>query len=189
VTTVALDCPAAYPDRLCSGQAAQSAPACPTSCTSDAECSAGHHCDGTCVPDVPDGGACDETSDCTSRHCQNHFCCQGGDCCDVAAACPAGYRAAASCDDGASCQGHRVDATCVASTCGSSSAIADDSGCGPGVEASACGLFDSLFCSGAQTQTPPACPTACVGDEACDDAAHCDDTCVADVPDGGVCLG
>ena len=176
-----------YQPIFCSGSANQTPPSCPTTCTSDAQCRAGFHCDGTCVPNVADGGACDEASDCSSGHCRNGFCCSGGDCCDVAASCPASYRESPTCGETASCQGTRVDATCVGSVCGRSNPIGDDTACGPGVTANTCGLYSSIVCSGSVNQTPPTCPTSCNGDAQCDANAHCDGVCVLDVVDGGVC--
>ncbi|MCC6619627.1 MAG: putative metal-binding motif-containing protein [Deltaproteobacteria bacterium] len=185
--TLAADCLPGYFDRYCDGTAAQATPTCATSCEDDAGCVDGWHCDGTCVPDVADGGACDEASDCRSGHCQNDYCCAGGDCCNVATSCPASYRAAPVCDVAGSCQGHRVDATCEGAVCGSTASLDDDRGCGVGVEANACGLYVSRFCAGTDPQAAPACPTGCALDAECDAAAHCDGTCVLDVPDGGTC--
>ena len=67
-----------------------------------------------CVLDLPDGNGCDEGSDCSSSHCQNNFCCSGGDCCALATDCPNSYRSASVCIDAATCQGTRSDATCAA---------------------------------------------------------------------------
>ena len=185
--TLALDCAPAYVPVYCSGGANQTAPACPTVCASDASCLAGFHCDGSCVANVVDGGVCDEASDCASGYCANGFCCSGGDCCAAPANCPASYRTSPSCGVGATCQGTRVDATCVSSVCGRSAPVDDDSACGPGVTANTCGLYVSVVCSGNSNQTPPTCPTSCSSDAQCDANAHCDGTCVLDVTNGGSC--
>ena len=52
-------------------------------------------------------------------------------------------------------------ALCVDAICGSSGAIDDDSACTDAVVADTCGLYDSVTCSGAQTQVAPTCPAGC----------------------------
>src|SRR5690606_10326579 len=74
----------------------------------DSLCIAAAHCDdGVCVLDEPNGGTCDEDSDCTSGHCENGFCCDDGQCCSVTSDCPGGGSFGATCDDSAGCQGSR----------------------------------------------------------------------------------
>jgi len=76
-----------YLDLYCDGTADQTPPICPSSCTLDSDCDPIAHCDGsTCQPDLPDGTGCDENGDCISGHCQNGFCCAGGECCGTAGA-------------------------------------------------------------------------------------------------------
>jgi hypothetical protein len=183
---VAQDC-APYQPVRCTGAVRQIAPICGAACGSDAECQPGFHCDVTCQPDVPDGLSCDEDSDCAGKRCANGFCCPSGNCCGTATDCPAGDHDAPSCDDAATCQGHRVDATCLGAVCGRGADIPDDQACDRGVVANPCGLYVDATCSGAVNQTSPACPAACVGDADCDPAAHCDGVCLADQPDGAVC--
>ncbi len=189
-TTQAIGCPAGYPPRFCDGAADQSAPVCPTTCTDETECSAGYHCDDTCVPNVLDGGGCDEHSDCASGRCDNGHCCAAGECCAVAGDCAdAPYVEAATCDTASACDGHRVDKVCGAgSRCVKSGPVDDDSACGPSVVANTCGDYVSVVCSGSASQpSAPACPTSCTLDAECDAAAHCDGTCVPDVIDGTIC--
>jgi len=189
-STQALVCPAGYPPRLCAGGADQTAPTCPTTCTNDNQCTSGYHCDGTCVPNVGDGGTCDENSDCSVGRCSNLHCCASGDCCAVAADCSdATWTEAATCDTASVCDGHRVDKVCGAgATCVKSSQVDDDSACGSGTVANTCADYNSVVCTGASNQpTAPACPTSCSNDNQCDASAHCDGTCVPDVPDGTSC--
>lgn len=177
-----------YPSVFCMGGTNQSTPTCATSCLSDSQCDANAHCDNNlCVLDLPDGNACDEGSDCTSSHCQNGFCCSGGDCCAMAADCPGTYRSASVCIDDATCQGTRSDAICTGNVCGTQPAIQDDTGCGTMTEADSCASFPSVFCNGTATQTRPSCQVACTLDSQCDNGSHCDGVCVPDITDGGVC--
>jgi len=188
--TQAITCPAGYPPRFCDGGADQSAPSCPATCNSDAQCSAGYHCDGTCVPNLPDGGSCDEASDCAGGRCQNLYCCASGDCCATAADCAdATWSEAATCDTASVCDGQRVDKLCGdGARCVKSAPVDDDSACGAGVVANTCGDYTSVTCTGAANQaSAPACPTSCINDSQCDPSAHCDGTCVPDVADGTGC--
>ena len=186
VETTALDCSPNTP-RFCTGTQSQNAPSCPSTCTTDAQCVEGYHCDGTCVPDVVDGGACNEGSDCVGGHCQNGFCCDSGDCCNVANDCPAAFRDPAMCIDGVTCQGERIDAVCAATKQCGSTIVQDDSGCDINVEANACGPYRTIYCSGAPQQSPPQCPFSCASDVACDNGFHCDTICLPDLPDGNFC--
>jgi len=173
---------------FCTGEADQTSPMCPTACTRDDECDAGAHCDTTCVPDEPDGGLCDEDSDCMSGHCQNNVCCRGGDCCRDATDCPASYSTAPVCDTPTSCQGHRDAAQCMDFQCSTMTGVGDDSACGTDVVASDCGLYPAQRCSGLPVQTAPTCAMACTSDSECDANAHCDlNACVPDQPDGEAC--
>ncbi len=64
--TWALEC-ALWTDIYCSGDADQTPPVCPVTCTTDAECDEEAHCDnGICEADYVNGIACDEDSDCTA---------------------------------------------------------------------------------------------------------------------------
>ncbi|MBK6577830.1 MAG: putative metal-binding motif-containing protein [Sandaracinaceae bacterium] len=177
-----------YPTVFCAGTSNQSAPTCATSCNVDGECDPNAHCDNNlCVLDLPDGNACDEGSDCGSSHCQNNFCCSGGDCCAMASQCPAIYSSASVCIDDATCQGTRSDAICTGNVCGTQAAIQDDSGCGTMTEADTCASFPSVFCNGMSTQSRPSCQAACTLDSQCDSGSHCDGLCIPDITDGGVC--
>lgn len=167
---------------------------CATTCDNggtddDTFCVAGAHCDGgTCVMDTPDGSACDEDSDCMVGRCDNGFCCGTGTCCSVTADCPGGGGVARVCDNDTTCQGTRGETECMASVCQTMSGIPDDTACGPATLARDCGLYDSVYCTGASDQTPPTCATSCSGDAACIDAAHCEfGDCIRDRPPGGVC--
>ena len=179
----------AFADVYCSGAGEQPDPPCAGACADDAECDPDAHCDGTCQPDLPDGRVCDEDSDCASAHCANGFCCGAGDCCSVAADCPARYSQAPLCEQADTCQGHRRDAVCDASSCTTSDSIDDDRGCSAAVVANECGLYPAQRCTGAADQQAPGCPDGCVLDADCDPAAHCDGGhCRGDLPDGAACL-
>ena len=99
------------------------------------------------------------------------------------------------CDSPAICDGTRKDATCPAAThaCGTQSGVPDDRACTAGTLANTCGVYPSVFCSGAASQdaSRPACATSCTGDGDCDANAYCRGTttrtCVADEPDGNAC--
>jgi hypothetical protein len=154
----------------------------------DSLCIVPAHCDlGSCVPDVDNGDACDEDTDCESNHCDNGFCCNDGTCCSEAADCPSVGGIGATCDDPSTCQGTRGEVICQANQCTTNSGVPDDSACTNTTEANTCGFGRSIFCSGSATQTPPSCPALCASDDGCDDDAHCDVVCIPDVADGGLC--
>ncbi|MFT7581720.1 MAG: hypothetical protein ACI9MR_003398, partial [Myxococcota bacterium] len=186
-TILALRCDDGFPNQYCTGAANQSEPTCASSCASDAECVDGFHCDGTCQPDVIDGGGCDEASDCVGGRCNNSYCCDSGVCCDSAPSCPGQFSRAARCDDDANCDGSRIDATCAGSICGSTMTLDDDRPCGTETLADGCGTYLPVFCNATSGQSTPDCPTTCTADTECDDDAHCDGTCVSDLPDGERC--
>ena len=154
-----------------------------------------------------DGQGCVEDLQCLTGHCQNGFCCANGDCCSIgdedvtytdnAAAqgtsCPLTYVDAPVCNDAEGCQGSRVDAMCNNSIC-TSITVADDAACDVNTESSDCALFDSVFCSGAQVQSQPACQTSCdyatFADDQCDPGVHCYEVtskCRIDLPEGLQC--
>ncbi len=174
---VANDC-GLYPSRTCSGGSDQPPPMCAVACTADSECDENAHCDlGMCTLDLPDGNACDETSDCASAHCQNGYCCASGDCCAGASNCPFGiYGEASNCDSPTTCQGRRRDPVCSASfQCALGGFVDDDSGCA-GLLANNCGLYPSVFCSASMMQpTSPGamCAMSCATEADCDVGAQC----------------
>jgi hypothetical protein len=185
-STLARDCAPNVPT-FCTGAATQSAPLCESGCDADADCLDGYHCDGRCVPNVTDGGQCDEDTDCAGGHCQNGFCCASGDCCSAAADCPAAYRDPPTCLDTVTCQGERIDAVCNSRNQCDSQTAQDDSGCDINTEANACGPYRSAYCRGTIQQAPPQCPFACAADSECDSGFHCDVVCVPNMPTGGFC--
>ncbi len=158
----------------------------------DAKCVPAAHCDSSiCYADVGDGNACDEDSDCQSSHCQNGFCCAHGDCCQQADQCPGFGTFSPTCDDPTTCQGSRGEAVCNAnSICSTNGMVQDDSACKATTVADDCGFYKPVFCTGAGTQTAPACPTSCANNNDCDANAWCNPqnhTCQGDLDDGGSC--
>ncbi len=147
------------------------------------------HCDrGTCAMDRPNGGVCDEDSDCVSTHCDNGFCCDSGACCAVAADCPGGGGVAPVCDNASTCQGTRGDVTCETNRCTVAAGTPDDSACTAAIRAADCGVYPSVYCTGAVDQPMPACATSCTTDAECVASAHCEGTvCAPDRGPGGAC--
>ncbi|MFO0694519.1 MAG: putative metal-binding motif-containing protein [Polyangiales bacterium] len=166
-STVANTC-GLYPSVYCNGGQTQTAPMCAASCSSDSDCDTNAHCDpagpgvSVCVPDVGNGVACDEDSDCTANHCQNGYCCATGDCCSVAANCNAAtYGIAPFCLNPTQCQGKRYDPVCTNNICQlGNTAVDDDSGCA-GTTANTCGAYKDIVCTSAVTQPTPTCGTSC----------------------------
>ncbi|KAB2962305.1 MAG: hypothetical protein F9K16_09405 [Thermoanaerobaculia bacterium] len=133
-----------------------------------------------------DGIACSFDDDCLSGHCQNGSCCPAGDCCSVAGDC-AGYDDPPVCTDPSTCQGLRGEAVCNCYECSTISDVPDDSACTSDVQAQSCSPYLPVFCNGLPEQSPPACPTSCVGDAECIPDAHCDGTCEFDLVLGVAC--
>ncbi|MBX3249215.1 MAG: putative metal-binding motif-containing protein [Myxococcales bacterium] len=185
---VADDC-GFFRDVRCTGEPLQTEPMCGRTCTAHTECDDGAHCFfGACVPNRPDGESCTAAAQCESGHCQNGFCCSGGDCCGTAVHCPASYRGAPVCLDSRACQGTRDAATCIDSRCGTMPGVPDDSACTSAIVADECGLYPSVRCTGAVDQMAPVCRTSCLGHDDCDPGAHCRmGMCVLDQPDGAAC--
>jgi len=192
-STVAASTCGLYPTVYCTGGSDQPTPMCLMMCTSDSECDDTAHCDlASCTVDLPDGAGCDEGTDCVSGHCQNGFCCATGDCCAVGGDCPSTtYGQASVCDSAATCQGQRRDPECnAAHQCQVGGLVDDDSGCG-GLLANACGLYPSVFCTGAMAQPSDQmslCAMTCTASTDCDPGAHCESgACVADGDPGDPC--
>jgi hypothetical protein len=177
-----------YPAVFCNGKRRQDEPVCADACSDDVDCDPDAHCqDEACALDLRDGEECTEDADCASDHCANGACCADGDCCQTAESCPASYTSSPQCDDRSACQGTRNDATCTEHVCGSTS-VDDDSGC-EGEQADDCGEYADAICSDERTQSSPVCPDSCGDDSECDEGAHCDGSCVRDVPAGDACDG
>ncbi|MCR9159155.1 MAG: putative metal-binding motif-containing protein [Nannocystaceae bacterium] len=191
--TEASDC-GFYPSVMCTGEIDQYPPECPDSCVSDEGCDLDAFCNpanNECEGDLTDGNACDDDSWCISGHCQNGFCCDSGDCCSDENDCPGTYSSDPVCTSPASCQGERDVALCNANICETAEGIADDSACDVGTQASDCGPYPALFCTGGSVQDPPECADGCTADAECDADAYCTmaGVCVPDEPDGETCDG
>ncbi len=193
VTTVANECGFFRPV-FCTGQVTQTTPTCPTTCASNADCDANAFCNSStsvCEQDHGDGGTCGQDAQCQSGHCQNGFCCSGGDCCSAASDCPAGYSTAPSCTIASACQGQRNLAQCVSSQCSTLNNAPDDSACTSATIANTCGPYLSLLCTGVIDQSPPVCPTSCSSNAQCDADAYCNaqGQCEFDEVNGSACAG
>lgn len=189
---VANDCGAFLPI-YCNGSTEQTAPVCPTTCTSNADCDGDAHCttglSKVCVKDTLAGGACSVDGDCATGHCNHSICCADGDCCTEASQCPASYSGAATCTQ-ATCQGTRKAAACMTNMC-TSVMMDDDSACLKDSEASDCEGFLSVKCTGGVTQPVPMCLAQCTNNSQCDAGeAYCNTTtrgCEAKLEDGQPC--
>ncbi len=164
---------------------------CVAGCEGPADCPSEQFCDpsGECLPDLPDGGACEAAGECLGGHCQNGYCCAAGDCCLTASDC-ASYSTAPLCESAADCQGRRAEAICAPTFQCASQSVDDDSGC-LGLLSDDCGLYPSVFCTGAVTQPADQgslCAVSCESDAGCDAAAHCDGSqCLPDLGAGAAC--
>jgi hypothetical protein len=54
--------------------------ACPTSCSTDAQCAAGYFCIGTTCQKKPQGAPCMSTTDCANGKCTDGVCCESNSC-------------------------------------------------------------------------------------------------------------
>jgi hypothetical protein len=175
----------------------QAGSTCRTSCTGtdDSACIDNSYCDGaSCVDRQPDSSPCTRNRMCASNHCQNGFCCAGGDCCKIPADCPSSYAGSPACDAPlGNCQGHRIGKTCALSICGSAPED-DDSACDASITLD-CSSFSTpnQHCTASSSQVPLACPTNCPNDSGCVGQTWCSGapsgTCVAKLPNGASCGG
>jgi len=190
-----------YNSVYCSGDSDQTSPDCPVDCVVDTECDDSCHCDGTCEPDLPNGSACDENSDCISDHCNNNICCDSGHCCDTTTFDPNVGQADAqctaliadpTCTDPLTCQGTRSVGQCNTTTfqC-EETKIPNDNDCTTDQKALDCGCTLDVFCAGGENQLPPSCPVVgCTNEDnsTCKENCHCDtNNCVEDLPNGSAC--
>lgn len=118
--TLARDCGLFRPV-FCTGGADQTAPACPTRCTSDAECVAGAHCNaGTCAPNRPPGDGCTRDAQCDAGlRCVSGVCCTSPSC-DDGNACTQDLCTGGMCGNPTICAGS--DTSCGCTTCTNCSA-------------------------------------------------------------------
>lgn len=95
---------------------------------------------------------------------------------------------APTCDTPTTCQGHRVDVSCVGGQCLTTN-IDDDSGCDVSIVAKNCGLYAPAYCNGSEIQTEPVCPTSCSTSSECVSSAYCDGLghCVLKQSSGSTC--
>lgn len=133
-----------------------------------------------------DGEPCNGDDVCESGHCNNNVCCAAGECCRTADDCATSDKPG-MCTDSTTCSGMKPVASCDAFQCRVRMGE-DDSACDETVEADQCGVYKSVFCTGAAKQSQPRCPVSCDGDDACDPGAHCEGgECVPNAVSGTPC--
>lgn len=134
------------------------------------------------------GEPCTLSTQCSSGHCQNGFCCNSGDCCNAAISCPSGYGHGSICDSSLTCQGHASQKTCTYYQCGSSN-VDDDSACTMLSKDCQYGFADK-HCDGSVEQTEPQCQYICYSDVDCELDYQCNwgmGVCVPKFPNGAAC--
>ena len=175
----------------CGGSAA-----CPTTCSSDAQCANGHYCDGNaCQPKKALGATCSNASQCSSTYCADGVCCNTA-CTGKCMACSAGNKQDSSPANSGTCnaakQGTNPGSQCVVSTdpCGEQDSCSGTPGqCALGASGKSCGPTTCLngnvtgkICNGAglcTDQTNVACaPYVCKG-SACSSPCTADTDCEA----------
>ena len=179
-----------FPPVRCNNQRAQTPPQCNTSCTNDDHCDVNQICyipndptvvDGTCQPPGADGNLCTRDAQCASGHCQNGFCCLGGDCCQSERDCGDDYRQPSLCTEPESCQGRRGDPVCVSNRC-QMTVVDDDRGCTATSFSQNCFTYLDVACNGEAEQTEPQCATSCTNDTVCKDPFECiNNLCTVDL--------
>ena len=134
------------------------------------------------------GAECRFDSQCKSLHCNQNICCGAMVCCNEALPCEGAGVVGRTCDTPSTCQGSRGEVACMDFGCTTRAGVSDDSACDSEVEASTCGAYPAIFCSGEAVQSPPDCASSCEGDEQCDATAVCRaGECVSRVVDGSAC--
>ncbi|HZS39530.1 MAG TPA: kelch repeat-containing protein [Polyangia bacterium] len=189
----------------CNGIAAS----CPTTCSSDANCSSGNYCvTNACTPKLANGGACTQARQCSSGFCVDGVCCNSacnGQCqacnlpansgvCSPVTGAPVAPRGACAGDGSAcngSCDGANVSSCsypnaatgCRAATCSNGVATAAASCNGSG----SCPAPVTTNC-GAYVCGATACKTFCLATSDCIAADYCNGTaCAPRVPNGSAC--
>lgn len=171
----------------CTPYTCGSTSACRTSCTQQSDCATGYFCDvagaygqiGACLAKRTSGSVCSNDArdfECSEGFCNNGFCCSSstGSCCSTGTDCSF-LAKSATCDSAATCSGHRVDATCSANVC-QTSTVSDPSACdGQTCAAGSCSDLNWIpqnLCNGSGLCKESAIPSNC------DDSSLCtDDYC------------
>jgi MYXO-CTERM domain-containing protein len=193
---------------LCAGAA------CPTTCATTANCTAGNLCiSGKCVPPLVIGSVCTAANQCASGFCADGFCC-GSACGALCQACSAAKTGgtngtcgnvtiatdpdnecatqaastcgtSGSCDGGGKCQLYANGISCVAASC-SGSTLNNGSDCnGTGT----CTPKGTTPCAPYICGVGAACKTTCVVDTDCTAGNLCiGGKCGSPLPDGSACL-
>lgn len=162
--------------------------ACRTSCSSAAECVAGHYCGGgQCQPLKALGASCAADNECTSAHCIDAVCCDSA-CAGLCTACAAAMKASGgdgTC--GPAADGTDPRGSCAPPTC-TGDALTEHLCNGAGAcrdQASSCVPFQ---CNAAGD----ACDATCTTDNDCGGTSfYCNDQgrCAAKKPRGEACSG
>jgi hypothetical protein len=168
---------------------------CLTLCTAGGDCMPDFFCRGdfVCASTRADGAPCadDGAAACRSGYCDGARCCAGGSCCNAPGDCPPALSAVSACQDfspATTCQGERVDATCVDHVCGTET-VADDSGCGGLHHACANGIAQ-VTCSGVVDAVAPVCASTCTDALGCAKGYVCQGTsCGVPLGAGLSCTG
>lgn len=136
-----------------------------------------------------DGESCTRNADCASDHCDNELCCADGACCSEDTDCASGSSGVGNvCDYHATCQGSRGKVACNDFRCSVKDGAPNDTKCDEDVEASDCGPYKAVYCTGESEQEPPKCAQSCSSDKDCDSNAHCvQKACVLDAPEVAKC--
>jgi hypothetical protein len=149
---------------------------CPTTCTSDADCSAGGYCNGTtCVATQAPGGACARDRQCTGGACRDGVCCNSA-CNGACEACSTAKGASANgtcttlptTSKPTACGGY----ACSGATSACATTCTSDAGCAGGY------WCDGTFCQKTRTQGDGCTSNSqCAGGLTCADGVCCNATC------------
>jgi hypothetical protein len=186
-TTMAREC-GDYDPVFCNGGMDQSAPVCPTSCTSDTDCIDSAHCNaGRCSPDRPPGDGCSRDGQCSDTlSCVSGVCCESPTC-DDGNACTADACGGGTCSNAVVCAGTTASCGCTSCT----NCATQDAWVNIGAAYACCNGGDACTCQDQEFHAFTCSGTSCVftitqsrvlrsGCTTCNDSNTCTaDSCVA----------